>query len=335
MKKDLLFYLTTYNRYNTTLAMAWMSLIQQTMKPDKIIIYDNNSEPQDPTKIEHLNYLFEVCHQKGIDVWYEFAKQPGAHFNHEKSNTLGYKYAFFCDDDNFVESNVVEELMKEMKDDVGAVGGLILKPPATPLPAHITGKLGDIWHGENIAWHTQEGEPREVEHLYSGFLYRCGIVHHDLRLSKKVFRGETMFTHSLFLKGYKLIFTPKVITWHFEGAGGCRTLEEQASNQTMYNHDSQIFAEWLKFKNAGKKLYFLDEGLGDCYAFKQVITPEPDSIVATCFPYLFPNNKVISIGEAEQLVDKKDYDLYVWMERNNWKGDLPAAYKTFYENFNK
>ena len=328
----ILAYLTTYNRYDTTLFSAWLSLIQQTRKPDKIIIYDNNPEPKDPTKIEHLNYLFEMCHQKGIDIWYDYAKQKGAHFNHERANMEGFDAAYFIDDDNFAEPNVLEELEKLMVDGVGAVGGLILKPPATPLPSHITGKLSDIWHGENIAWHTQTGEPREVEHLYSGFLYRCNIVHHDLRLSKKVFRGETMFTHSMFLKGYKLIFTPKVTTWHFEGAGGCRSEEQEKTNSEMYNHDSFIFQEWLKFKHYGKKLYFLNEGLGDNYAFKQVITPETDAIVATCYPYLFPNNKVISIGEAEQLVDKKDFSLYAWMERNKWSGDLRSAYKKLYED---
>jgi hypothetical protein len=143
-----------------------------------------------------------------------------------------------------------------------------------------------------------------------------------------------MFTHSLFLKGYKLICTPKAITWHFESAGGCRTPEQEKSNHDMYNNDGWLFQKWLEFKQSGKKLYLIREGRGDNYAFKQVITPEPDAIVATCFPELFPNNKVISIGEAEQLVDPKDYKIYDWCEKHNWKGQLKDAFVEMYKHIN-
>ena len=331
-------YLNTYKRYDTVLPLAMMSLINQTRTPDKIIFFDDNKQEdvRDLRNTEHYKYIFDLMTQKGIPWEYRWGHKRGAHFNHEDANRMkGFDALYFIDDDNIAEPNCLEELEKEMKPGVGAVGGLILKPPSTPLPFYVTGKLDDIYKGENIAWHTWSGNPVECEHLYSGFLYRPGIVHHDLRLSKKVFRGETMFTHSLFLKGYKLICTPKAITWHFESAtGGCRTPEEEKSNQDMYNNDSYLFNKWLEFKRAGKKLYLIREGLGDNYSFKQVITPEKDSIVATCFPDLYPGNKVISIGEAEQLVDPKDYEIYTYMEQNNWSGSLKDAYKSLYEHIN-
>lgn len=225
MKKDLLVYLNTYNRYNSTLPLAILSVINQTYKFDKFIMFDDNKveNAKDLREIEHFNYLFKLMDEKGIQWEYRWGQKKGAHFNHEQANMEGFKYAFFIDDDNVLEPDTLENLMAEMKDGVGAVGGLILKPPARDLPPGIDGTLDDVFKGQNIAWYKWTGAPKEVEHLYSSFLYRCGIVHHDLRLSKKAFRGETMFTHSLFLKGYKLICTPKAVTWHFENSqGGCR-----------------------------------------------------------------------------------------------------------------
>lgn len=331
----ILAYINTYNRYDTTFPMALLSIINQTRKPDKIHIYDDNKVPCDPQKKEHLNYLFKLMDQKGIPYWYEFAGKKGAHHNHEKANMAGFDAAWFIDDDNVAESNVLEELEKQLIDGVGAVGCLIIKPPATQLPPYVTGKLEDIYLGKNIAWHTWVGKPKEVEHLYSGFLYRCNIVHHDLRLSKKAFRGETMFTHSFFLKGYKLICTPKAITWHFESDGGCRTAEDEKTNQDMYNNDQFLFSKWLEFKKTKRKLYVLNHGLGDHYMFLQAFPLDKEAIYAVCYPELFKDYGVISIADAWNLVDVKDYDIYAWCEKNNWKGTMVEAYKKLYEHIDK
>ena len=335
MKKNLLCYINTYNRTTTTLPLAILSVINQTHKPDALIIFDDNTEFKNPLENPVLKYILDLAMEKGIQWYWEKGQCLGAHHNHERANQMGYKLNFFIDDDHYLENGVLENLMKEMKEDVGAVGGLILKPPATPLPNWLkSNKIDELYNGENIQWHTWAGQPKEVEHIYSSFLYRCNIVHHDLRLSRKVFRGETMFTHSLFLKGYKLIVTPDAITWHFESSGGCRSVEQDKTNQEMYANDEQIFRDWLNFQREKKKLYVLNGGLGDHYMFRQVITPEPDSIIACCFPNAFPEYKVISIAEAERLVDIKDYDVYAWSERNNWKGHLKDAYLKMYETLN-
>ncbi len=328
MKKDVLIYLNTFKRYDSTLPLAILSVINQTYKFDKFIIFDDNKDEnkKDLRTIEHYKYLFDMMDQKGINWEYRFGHQKGAHFNHEDANLEGFKYAFFIDDDEVLEPNTLDELMKCMTDDVGAVGGLILQPPTRGLPEGLSGKMSDVFNGQNIAWYIWNGEPKEVEHLFSSFLYRCNIVHHDLRLSSVVFRGETMFTHSLFLKGYKLICTPKAITWHFQtrSSGGIH----DGQKIDNWNYDNNLFLKWLEFKKSGKKLYLIREGLGDNYAFKQVITPEKDSIVATCFPHLYPDNECISIGDAEQLVDPKDYKIYEWGDR--YGGSLLENFKKLY-----
>jgi hypothetical protein len=327
-------YITTYNRYDSTLSMCLLSMIMQTRKPDHITIFDDNKEPRDLREVEHYKYLFDLMTQKGIEWNYIYAHKKGAHYSHEMANLMTYDLAWFLDDDQVAESTCLEELEKEMKDGVGAVGGLILKPPATGLPAGIDGKLDDVFKGQNIAWYRWSGEPREVEHLYSSFLYRCGIIHHDIRLSKKVFRGETMFTHSFFLKGYKLIITPKAVTWHFEGAGGCRTEEEEKTNQEMYDHDEQIFHNWLSFQNSGKKLYVLDNGLGDHFMFKSVMKLPDNALLAVCYPEVFPEYELISIAQAKAMVDIEPYNIYKWCAEHNWKGHLKDAFPRLYADIN-
>jgi hypothetical protein len=311
--------------------MAILSIINQTRKPDKFIVFDDTKEPRDPRQTEHYSYLLKLLSQKGIDWEYIWAEKKGAHFNHEKANMMGFDLAWFIDDDCVAEPNCLEELMKEMKDNVGAVGGLILQPGAAPLPPNADNRIDDLFV-PNIQWFKWDGKHRNVEHIYSQFLYRCGIVHHDLRLSSVVFRGETMFTYSLLLKGYHLVVTPSAITWHFQGQGGIHD-GQKADN---WNHDEQIFKQWLSFKKTGKKLYVLNNGLGDHYMFKQAIKPESDSIIACCYPEAlggFPN--LISIEEASRVVDLKDYDIYRWCGINGWKGTLVKAFKEMYAHINR
>jgi hypothetical protein len=314
-------------------------LINQTRKPDKIMIWDDTKEGQkkNPFEIEHYRYLFKLMEQKGIPFEYRWSIEPkGAHHNHERANMAGPEFggpfdlAWFIDDDCVAEPTCLENLLKEMRPEVGAVGGLILQPPAGPLPPNISdNKIDDIAKFPNIQWHTWDGPPRPVEHIYSQFLYRCGIIHHDLRLSSVVFRGETMFTHSFLLKGYQLLVAPKAVTWHFQAQGGIH------DGQKIENwaHDEAIFQQWLAFQRLGTKLYVLDGGLGDHLMFLSAITPEPGSIIACCYPDIFRGMpfKIISIAEAEQMIDRKTYDLYTWCERHNWKGHLIDAYRQLYK----
>ena len=335
MKKEprILCYICTCNRYDTTLPMAMVSIINQTRKPDKIVIYDDSKEPRDPRNIEHYRYLFELMNLKKIPFDYLWTEKKGAHFNHEKANMAGFDLAWFIDDDCVAEPNCLEELLKEMKDNVGAVGGLILRPPAGPLPPNITdNKIDDIVKYPNIQWFTWQGKPRHVEHIYSSYLYKTGLAHYDLRLSSVSFRGETMFTHSLLLKGYRLLITPNAITYHFQSMGGIHDRQKTE----LWNHDEEIFRKWLKFQRLGKKLYVLNNGLGDHYMFLQAIKPEPDSVIACCYPDALQGHpNIMSIAEAKQMVDLSQYDVYEWCRVHGWTGSLVEAFRRLYEDLDR
>ena len=334
MVKKIIVSLCTRGRYQDYLPMAIQSLAMQTHKPDHIRIFDDNDEPKDLRQISSYKYLFTLLEEKGIGWDVVFGQKKGQHFNDEMANMSGYDYVWRFDDDEIAEPNCLEEMLKEMTDDVGAVGCLVLTPPTYSLPLEADNKIDNLYL-PNIQWFNWEGEPREVEHLHSSFLYRAGIVHFDLRLSQVSFRGETMFSHSLFRKGYKLLVNPKAKVWHFQSkTGGCRTEEQEQKRKEMYFNDEIIFQDWLKFQKEGKKLYILNGGLGDHIIFKKTFPNLDNSIIACCYPELFEGQKVISIFEAQQLVDIKDYDVYKWCDDNNWKGELSEAYLKMYENLN-
>jgi len=141
-----------------------------------------------------------------------------------------------------------------------------------------------------------------------------------------------MFTHSLLLKGFKLVVTPKAVTWHFQSAGGIHDGQKAAN----WHHDEAIFQEWIKFKRSKRKLYVLDNGRGDHYIFRQAITLEPDAVVACCYPDVFPDHKhIISIADAKRLVDIADYNVYTWCDRHQWKGHLTEAFGRLYEDLDR
>jgi hypothetical protein len=317
--KGVLAYVSTYNRYDTTLPITLLSIANQTHKPEHFILYDDNENKKDLRDIEVYQNCFKMFDEKGISWEVVFGESKGQHFNHEKANMLGLPFCWRIDDDEMAEANCLEVLFKKITLDekIGAVGGLV-KMPNNPV------KSG------NIQWYDWEGEDKEVNDLYSSFIYRSNIAHFDLRLSPVAHREETMFSMSLKNKGYKLYVTNKAITWHFRSLGGIRSGQEKE----MFDRDEDIFKEWLK--NYGNKIYILNNGLGDHYMFLQAIKPSFDSIIAVCYPEPFNNlgYKTISIAEAQCLVDIKDYDIYKWCFDNKWTGHLIDAFKKMYENTN-
>lgn len=328
---------STYKRYDTTLPLTILSIALQTRVPDHLIIYDDTPKEVEREfwKEEHYTHLMRLISQKGISWEIRPGWKKGAHHNHETSNKLkGYDAIWLFDDDHAPDPTCLEELIKEFKDGVGAVGGLII-PPGTgkgPLPSNAGNKIDNLYL-PNIQWFNWDGEPKEVEHIYSSFLYRPGIVHHDTRLSSVVFRGETMFTHSLYLKGYKLIVTPKAILWHMPAKGGGIHAGQDTSNWT---NDQAIFDRWYFFMKMKKFLVVLYNGKGDQVVFKKDILPRlkakygKDLMVAASYMDVFEGEEcVCSVESVKQFVDIKDYSVYDVGDRFKL-GSLKEAYEKLY-----
>lgn len=311
--------ISTRGRYDTTLPMAIQSVITQTLKPDRLVIFDDNPEPKDIREIQHYEYLLHMLNEKGIEWSVIFGQKKGQHFNHQMANTMGYDWVWRLDDDTVAEPNVLENLFKHVTPEVGAVGGSVLTPPFIK-GLNSTGKIDDI-EEQSIQWDYIK-QVKEVDHLHCSFLYRAGIHDYNLGLSQVAHREETLFTFGLKQKGYKLLVVPDTITWHMKNRkGGIRDFQKE-----MFEHDEYIFRNYLKYRD--KTIVVLDNGMGDHIIFSHVLPHIKNAEVFSCYPDIVPGR---SIAEAMELFGDIDcYSIYRKMDQWNWKDSLENAFKKMY-----
>ena len=312
----------TRGRYFSTLPMVLSAIINQTRKVDKLVIFDDNDEPQDMRKEPLYQQLFWQMAAKGIEWEWLFAEKKGQHHIHQRANLMGYDWVWRVDDDAVPESNVLENLARHISDDVGAVGGSVLNPPHMPEYLDSTGKLENICNEPNIQWGLIR-DVKEVEHLYCSFIYRAGVCDYNLGLSRVAHREETLFSWSLHNKGYKLLVVPNAVTWHLKSpTGGIRVNDKQE----MYEHDERIF--WNTVNCQGKTIVVLNSGLGDHIVFSRLLPELPNSIIFGCYPEVVPCH---SIAEANRLFgDLSQWNIYAKMAQWKWTGSLEDAYRKLY-----
>lgn len=197
--------MATRGRYHTTLPLVLNAIINQTKKVDKLIIFDDNDEPQDMRNEMIYGYFFQMLDIKGIKWEWIYAGKKGQHHIHQAANRMGYDWVWRVDDDAIPEPNVLAKLfdIAVSRKNIGAVGGSILTPPFKFEAFDPTGKIENITVEPNIQW-SYIKQAKEVEHLHCSFLYRAGVHDYNLGLSRVAHREETLFTYGLFLKGYKL-----------------------------------------------------------------------------------------------------------------------------------
>ena len=322
MKKEILCSISTKGRYDTTLPMAISSVITQTLKPDYIIIQDDNDQPIDVREIQHYNYLMQMLSESGIAWEWLYAEKKGQHHNHQRANHMGFKWVWRLDDDTIADSNVLQTLYihANANENVGAVGGSVLTPPSMG-EVNATGKIEDIYSEPNLQWGRIK-QKKEVDHLHCSFLYRAGVADYCLSLSRIAHREETLFTYELVKKGYKNYVVPEAITWHLKNkVGGIRDGVHE-----MFEHDERIFQNIMNFKD--QTIVILDCGMGDHIVFKKILPYIKNPVLFTCYPEIIPGR---SIAEAQALFgDIHDYNVYAHMDRWNWTGSLEDAFKKFY-----
>jgi cellulose synthase/poly-beta-1,6-N-acetylglucosamine synthase-like glycosyltransferase len=312
----------TRGRYFTTLPLVLNAIISQTRPVDKLIVYDDNDEPQDMRKEMVYSYFFQMLDTKGIEWEWKFAMKKGQHHIHQMANIQGYEWVWRCDDDAIPEPNVLENLVKHVNRRVGAVGGSVLTPPYMPDTSNSTGRIDDIDKEPNIQWGIINAS-RNVDHLHCTFLYRAGIVDYNLGLSRVAHREETLFTYGLAQKGYQIKVVPNAVTWHMKNPqGGIRA----ETNRQLYEHDEQIFRNHLAYRD--KTIVVLNCGMGDHVVFSHVLPEIQNAEVFTCYPEIVPGK---SIAEAHQLFGDVDHhNIYKKMNQWHWKDSLENAYRKLY-----
>jgi GT2 family glycosyltransferase len=314
----------TRGRYFTTLPLVLNAVINQTKPVDKLVIFDDNDEPQDMRKELIYSYFFQMLDIKGIAWEWKYAGKKGQHHIHQEANYMGYDWVWRCDDDAIPEPNVLEELHSwiDKWPNLGAVGSHIWTPPHIPNTANVTGRIDNIDSEPNIQW-GKFNIAQEVDHLHCSFLYRAGVADYNLGLSRVAHREETLFTYQLQQKGYSILVVPNAVTWHMKNPqGGIRS----ETRKEMYDHDEQIFKNVLAYRD--KTIVVLNCGLGDHIVFNHVLPAIPHAEVFTCYPEVVPGR---SIAEATQLFGDLDrWNIYKKMDQWKWKGSLENAYRKLY-----
>lgn len=337
----------TKDRYTTTLPMCLSALTTQTRLPDQVAIYDDG-EQKNLRELAPFDGILRVFDDLGIKFTTYTTPRLGLAANQQHAlDNAETDFVLRVDDDLVLESNVIETLLEAAKDDtVGAVAPLVHHPGAVrPLPSHVRGKLEDVFNGINLQWFQFNSGPREVEHLYSCYLYRVEAARkaggYPSGLSAVSHREDTWFSMKIAEAGYKLLVTPHCRAWHYrESTGGIRSF----TDMRLWERDDALFREYLRQRGIGtpdSKMVILDAGLGDHLVFKGLLPelrrkhPNRQWTIAACFPQVFedvPDVRVISIPEAKATTngDFNDHSIYAYMWSRDWKGSIADAMLEFY-----
>ena len=353
--KDVTVVIPTKNRYESTLPMTLMSVINQTVLPKKIIIVDDSDDGYrtDLRGVWLYKTIFKTMDLKNIQWEVAFGPRKGVAWCHQigldKSET---EWVWRLDDDNIAEPNVLQELLRTGEDKttsplpVGAVAGLVIDPHniLETIPIIASNKIEDWELSLNIQWFRQGHRGNySVDHLYSSFLYRRRAGSHGFPkdLSPVSHTEETQFSFGMKLSGWDLIINPTVTTWHYRNSsGGIRTY----TDGSLWAHDSYKFKEWLKTHGISLKKYrivILDNGLGDHICFHKILPEirgkyhDHTIVISCCYPEVFqdePDIKIISIADAQVFmgINVEGYNIYKFMNDHQWSGSIVDAFRKLY-----
>jgi len=337
---------STKGRYHNTFPLVLTSLANQTLRPSRLIIYDDNDTLEDIRENEIYRNVLFLLNRRGINWEVTVGERKGQIHNHQRALTdVKSEFIWRLDDDNIMEPDTLEKLYNYIITDpkIAAVGPLILDPKSEINNKLASNKIEDIFMGMNIQWCDPKVESFiEVDHLQgSTFLFRkeAGAHGYDLNLSKVGHREETIFTYEMRRAGWKLVVMTGVKTWHMRfGAGGIRS-DQQIK---MFERDESIFYDYLKkwgINPSNVKIFPLNSGIGDHYAFRSILPAIKEKwkgcriVIGACYPAVFEgeeNIEIVSLSDATSFVNEEECNVYRWMDQRNWKKSLSEALKTMY-----
>jgi hypothetical protein len=346
IKGDITAYISSKDRYFTTLPLAIQSILNQSLLPKRFILFIDGQH-MDLRTNSIYSYIFSLLNDKGIEWEVVYTPHHGQIKNHQLAVDMSRtEFLWRVDDDEVAEYNVLEELYKVANNDkkIGAVAGLVIDPTSIKIinDLNLDNKIKDIYSAPNCQWFKHiRTDVFSVEHLYSSFLYRREAAKnmYCLELSIVGHREETIASHQIFRNGWKLLVNPNVITWHFRNPeGGIRGYTDKA----LWDHDEAIFSkkmeEWAMNVQDDFNVV-LDCGRGDTWAFKHILTELKEKhgerlVLYVCYPEIFEgdNVKLLSIADAKNKFggDIEKFNLYRWADNNGHKGNLVEAYRAMY-----
>jgi len=333
----------TKGRYHTTLPQCIISVLNQTRLPEKLVIFDDG-EQKDLRQDAFYYNIFKLIEEKGIQWSVVFGRKKGmADIDQVIIEKCDTSWIWRLDDDNVADSNVLARLLDVAKKDekIGALASCAIMVNGHNKVWHkiSSGVIQDIYFSPNVQWDKFDGI-RETDHLHNTFLYRRKLASHgyNTNLSPVGHREETMFTYGIKKQGYKLVVVGDVVTWHMkQDDGGIRSYEvEQNMKKDEAIFTALMKADGIQFRET--KIIALDNGIGDHYAFKNILLELRKKygriILATCYPDVFhdcPDIIQISIQDIKDLGHNMvDYSVYEWMVKNNWNKSIVEAFRKMY-----
>lgn len=244
--------LATCDRYDSTLPLCLMSIINQTRLPDRVVIVDdsrnisNNNSFYSNKVIKHILVLFK---NKNVPIDYFYGEKKGAVPALQLGlNKIEDGWVFKTDDDNVLDSNVLERFESEIKEYIGVIGCLILDEKGIGRSENdvwMSSEIKDIYSCFNVQMvGIQTQEPKFVEHIYSNYFFRRDLAdNYPMELQPYALREETIFTYNIFRKGFKLLVLPDVRIYHLESD---RNSGDRQWGDTYWEKNEMFFLEKLK-----------------------------------------------------------------------------------------
>jgi hypothetical protein len=346
MNASVVAYISSKDRYWTTLPSAMLCVIQQTVKPQKFILF-MDGEHIDLRNNDLYLGLFKMLDYYNIIWQVVFGQGKGQVLNHQNAIYMANtEWLWRIDDDTFPQPNVLEGLLACNRPDVGAIAGLVIDTnnPIRKIPPDFKSTIDNLQLNRQWFLHNTT-EPIETEHLYSTFIFKKEAAKHGYcqLLSPAGHREETIFTYEMYRNGWKLLVNPQVISWHVrQGQGGIRT---HHNHPEYWDFDEKVFQMKLKewgVKTEEKKLIVLDCGKGDHVLFKMILPEVKEKyknckiMIAATFPEILEDEtgiQLLSIAEAANLQPNLDrYNIYRFCIDRHWKGTFLEAMREMYLN---
>ena len=252
------------------LASMLTSLLMQSFKDWDILIEIDDSDESVLVSPLIMPLMYRIQHE-GHGWRLIRSHQQGPHIAHDRTLQMVHadtnvKHKLICriDDDIFVRPDYLEKLygefLKDEKCELGAVAGVYLDPKRSEkdqmAPPDFTTNINYAGKIEpNVPWpyicpYPTGTKPREMEHLYSSFLYRTEVGHaiggYCKLFSQLGHREESDFSYRFHLAGYKLLLHPEAIGFHFQAPSGGIRSDGIKEKERLASTDHKIYQQRLE-----------------------------------------------------------------------------------------
>lgn len=264
--------LTTCDRYDSTLPLCLLSILNQTRLPDSIVIVDDSRNNTFYNE-QQIKYCLLIAKLKQVPIEYFYGERKGQVLALQLGmDNIEDGWVFKTDDDNVLEPNVLELLEKEITPEYGCIGGVILDRPAMDRFENnikMSSNVEDIFTHYNIQMiGNQSDDVKEADHIYSNYFFDISIHRtHYPELQPSSHREDTLFTHSIYRKGYKIKICPYIKIHHIQdGLTGNRQFGKEFTdkNERIFIKKLEewgIIPDKLQIYEDDKRVYTIRDGI--------------------------------------------------------------------------